>query len=1019
MGLCYMMLNDKKAIEKILRENRKRFECSEFMFAEDSNLSPYSGENLRVLVLFLSNGKFRSSSNTFNALHSIATSCDVFMDYCYMPHADDIPILDELGVPFLRGARSGFLLKDFDVVLVSIAVLKEVVNLPVVYKHEGIPFGANGRKEGKYPLFVMGGSSATVLSIACGDFLLDGYRDRSLVDLVNYGKGEKSLRELFLTYGAMVSSGSIDREALFDSLSSRFLIPSRLNFIYDAKGYIVGETSGQQALLDVGDGVDSNFSDKIVNLDGSFGTRGDLLISSGCSGRGSCSFCLDKETRVLTESGMLTLRQIGEGKATEVMTDTGIKPITNYIDSGVKEVFRIEFSNGSVLDLTKDHKVKIFSDDQFVWKQVKDIQEGDYAFCQQNSGIFGKKEIPLSDAELMGRIIGDGSYSSGTIRLSYPIQEKDKCRELIESCGLQSREIEARGLGGRCYIYKGKEFLRKYGFHSYENGMKIIPEVVYEMTKESQSAFLRGLFDSDGQIFKVGCVALTNKNIEFLREIQKLLLNLGIQSKVKSHTYVRAEDVKNRFKEGEATIARLIIFGVESHKRYLDLIGFSAQDKRERLENRKWGHSLSNIVPLSLSKRKEIAKNFGSRKFGHLCYKGKNGSLRGFSSAKLREVPHGFDSFIDYINDNGLVFYQVVSITSIGEREVCDINVGSEEHSFIANGFVVHNCLEGSVGGCWKEKSLKDLEMDIFELKSNSWCESVGIFSYNANYHTNISNIAELTKKYFERSSLLASRADVYANEPEFLEICRGLGSIKLSIASEGMSERIRNDFLNKRLSRDEYYRAVENIMGDRILTLKINYILTGRETEADFEEWLEDMKHFSDRKAEMGYVTRISITITNLVIYDLTSLKYEARTMAMESYRYNESSFIQTFLSYIEKIKELGVGIKLYGVGGVSAFDQLILDLGFMGTSILINSVVKDGLYYDKEITRNMCDRFFQRVELAYKIEDIFKERESSSWFPSSLITFHQKNEARGVKESYKDYSCESCINPYKSNLS
>jgi hypothetical protein len=600
-------------VTSIIRNNRKRFECPEFLFAEDSGLLPYSGQKLKVLILFLSNGRYRSSSNTFNILQDIISSNDVFVDFCYFPHPSDLDLYEELKIPYVRGSRSGFLIKDFDVVLVSIAVLKEVVNLPVIYHHDNIPMGIQGRKKENYPIIAMGGSSAHVLSIACGDFMLNGTRDRSLVDIVNFGKGGKSLRELVkecLKWDSVTSH----RDDIVNNLGSRWLNIEKLKFEYDSKGYIVNELSGQKAVLDRGEVVDENFNHKILNLDGSFTDRADVLISYGCNGRGYCSFCL-----------------------------------------------------------------------------------------------------------------------------------------------------------------------------------------------------------------------------------------------------------------------------------------------------------------------------------------------------------------------------------------------------------------EGATGGCWKEKSIKDIERDIIESKFNLWQESCGVFSYNANYHSQIEHIAELTLKYFDRSSVLMSRADVYSKSNKYIDICKKLGTIKLSIAAEGMSDKIRNDFLNKRLSREELHNAVHNLMSNEILTIKINYILTGKETEEDFKEWVDDITQMLFYKKEHEYKTRISLTITNLVIYDMTPLRYEKRMMSLNSIFYKESGFIRTFLYYSKQISSMGVGVTIYGTGMVSAFEQLILDLGYMGTSILINSVVKDGLRYDRDVTKAMCDKFFKRVSTTYLIEDLFDERGVEHWFPSSMIDYGNKNLAVGVRDSYRDISCEKCINPCK----
>jgi hypothetical protein len=201
--------------------------------------------------------------------------------------------------------------------------------------------------------------------------------------------------------------------------------------------------------------------------------------------------------------------------------------------------------------------------------------------------------------------------------------------------------------------------------------------------------------------------------------------------------------------------------------------------------------------------------------------------------------------------------------------------------------------------------------------------------------------------------------------------------------------------------------------MDNSILTIKINYILTGREKEQDFQEWLEDIEQMLAYREENGYKTRLSLTISNLIIYDMTPLRYEERSMAIHSIGYKDDDFIPLFLTYSRKISSLGVNVTIYGSGAVSAFEQLILDLGYMGTSILVNSVTKDGLRYDRDITKAMCQKFFKRVETTYNIEDLFKERECNAWFSSHLIDCGALKITRGVQDSYEDYSCESCVNP------
>lgn len=322
-------------------------------------------------------------------------------------------------------------------------------------------------------------------------------------------------------------------------------------------------------------------------------------------------------------------------------------------------------------------------------------------------------------------------------------------------------------------------------------------------------------------------------------------------------------------------------------------------------------------------------------------------------------------------------------------------------------------CLEGNIGGPWKEESLNKLENDIKELRLNTCPEGLGIFSYNSNYYSDLYSLVGIASKYFDRISLLASRADVYAEEKDYLELVKLLGTVRVSIAAEGVSDRIRNKYLNKNLSKDKFYKAVRNIIENDFLSLKINYILTGKETDEDFEEWIDDLEYFMYLKQKHNSRVKLNITVTNLVIYDQTPLRYEKREMALHSLNYENSEFIKKYTSYLDKISSLGVGITIYGSNLVTCVEQLLLDLGCSGTDILVKASLDYNVKYERDINKNDCKRYIDLVKISYKdITEIFDRRPLDYIFYSDIIEFNTEKNIESYKEMYikNDYSKLIC---------
>lgn len=333
-------------------------------------------------------------------------------------------------------------------------------------------------------------------------------------------------------------------------------------------------------------------------------------------------------------------------------------------------------------------------------------------------------------------------------------------------------------------------------------------------------------------------------------------------------------------------------------------------------------------------------------------------------------------------------------------------------------------CFEGTIGGPWRERAITQIDKDLVNLKTTACPDTVSIYSYNSNYYYDLYALINKCSDYFNRIALLSSRADVYADSGDYLELAESLGTVKISIAAEGLSDRVRNEFLNKNLPRDKFYSAVSNILKRKFLTLKINYILTGRETFFDFEEWVEDLAYFTELRDKYKSKTIITLTVTNLIIYDPTPLRYEKRVMARESYNYLNSKFINTFINYLNKIKALGCGFTVYGSGYSTCVEQLILDLGIKGTECIVRSALECGVVYYRDISKKHCLAYIGLVEKDFDIKQLLDSKQVDYVFPSDIIDFNKYYNigldeyrylkrvclASGNTDSIKDGVCYSC---------
>jgi len=137
----------------------------------------------------------RSTPHLFLAQATRRALPDAYIDMVFFPSQHDRERLLEAGVPLLTGIQSYRSVEDFDLVLLSNAYTLELINLPYLLLHSGVPLRASQRDDScglaqSAPIFILGGSNALAAQA-----VIAADRD-SLVDAVFFGEGEGEVEAL-------------------------------------------------------------------------------------------------------------------------------------------------------------------------------------------------------------------------------------------------------------------------------------------------------------------------------------------------------------------------------------------------------------------------------------------------------------------------------------------------------------------------------------------------------------------------------------------------------------------------------------------------------------------------------------------------------------------------------------------------------------------------------------------------------------------------------------------------------
>jgi DNA gyrase subunit A len=460
---------------------------------------------------------------------------------------------------------------------------------------------------------------------------------------------------------------------------------------------------------------DSAIYEALVRLAQDFSMRVPLLDGHGNFGGisdppAAMRYCSVGETLVRTPSGTVRLDSFVPDAAPNTTTPIDAKVLdkfgnpvtaTAFHHSGVHPVLRLVTKEGFTTTATTNHPllclVNVAGVPVLLWKRLDEIQAGDRVAISrtpaaESGHVLTQREADL--ALLFGSFISEGWYGNG--RAGFNNTDADWFTDV--------EGAYARVVGGKFYSYSrdlpsGKalyeldvqnvtsldatELAQLAGARSAD---KRIPDWVWTAPAAAKARFLQAAFEGDGSVSVLArnsiCLTYSTRSAQLARDIQLLLLEFGIVAR-RYHRQATGEHVVrlgNR-RQVELFAGRVGFYSTKQDK-LAELLITTPAPARD-------GDG-DTIPHLAAYLRAEAGR--GRREW-----------LAKHNLAGVGAWERDGDAILSAINnpeaeavarqlvEAGYFYATVKMVEPAGERAVYSLKVDSEDHSYLADGFVNHN----------------------------------------------------------------------------------------------------------------------------------------------------------------------------------------------------------------------------------------------------------------------------------------------------------------------------------------
>lgn len=269
---------------------------------------------------------------------------------------------------------------------------------------------------------------------------------------------------------------------------------------------------------------------------------------------------------ILTPTGYKKIGDLSVGDL--VMDDNGTPTkITGIFPQGIKDVYKVTFSDGSTTECTEDHLWSTETRSEYKHKKgfsvktLKQIKEKIKCAHANNHRIpltkpvqFKKRSL-IIDPYLLGVLLGDGSISVGSVTVSNVdkelidnIKEKSKNQYTIKQIG-NTNDYRFSKLPNSASSTIKKQ-LKQLGLYGLKSNNKFIPNDYLHSDIDDRLEILRGLMDTDGCIFKDKNnyrIQYYSTSKELAKNVQFLVESLGGTATIRKRDYTEKD--QHQYKE--------------------------------------------------------------------------------------------------------------------------------------------------------------------------------------------------------------------------------------------------------------------------------------------------------------------------------------------------------------------------------------------------------------------------------------------------------------------------------------
>lgn len=447
--------------------------------------------------------------------------------------------------------------------------------------------------------------------------------------------------------------------------------------------------------------------------------------------------CFLKGALVSTPKGQIPIEMLNVGD--EVLDHEGntVRVSVAY-ENPPREVVKLTFSTGHTITVTPDQLFRVVEDDYtLAWYRADQLQGK--RVLSLGHGQLPKEEakttwvdmtIEQQKAYTMGILVAEGSQADRKRetdgRVQFSMVDSEPVDEVIDWAVKEGLNYSRKIKKPEKDHWQDQHHVRIARHASLleatkeTSSRKTVPLEILS-TKENWIPFIAGFLDGDGYVRKGPKVEIVLVSVSemLIRQLRSMLVELGVMPS----QWMRAKQ-----KETEYDLLGLTVTGLSGIRLARMLLPFVRIGyKRDELNlmaelEDKTSYNRTDMLP-----GKEMFSEFSRKHLGAGWYRGTDGvafrqNLDGDgppirfglqSKTKTPLLDRDFpmerarrDGWIEKLNRigsplgerleklEGYSFVNVKDVTALSEKMInYDIQVESEEHTFIVEGFVVHNCM--------------------------------------------------------------------------------------------------------------------------------------------------------------------------------------------------------------------------------------------------------------------------------------------------------------------------------------